>query len=277
MNIEIEAFGSLLKIDFCWKKVSDRLKKQCIWIVEEFEKKYSRFRENTFLYTLNKEKRAPLTKEFREILEIAIKVSLETENYFDITLLPILENNWYGIESMTQKENTGMNFIEMKDGYIILKNEVQIDLWWIGKGYIIDKIDEILQKKLDTYIINFWWDIKVQWIHCIGLEDPLNDKKIIGKIWIEDESICASSGRKRTFNSGHHIINPYNKKSPEDKIIVYTKHKKAVYADTYATALFAGPLEKSLHLLENLSSLEWLVIDKNGGIYKSDWFDCSLF
>lgn len=247
-------------------------------MVEEFEKKYSRFREDTFLYSLNKKKQIEADSEFLELLKISKEVSFNTENYFDITLLPILENNWYGIESKTQKENTGMSYIDIKESFVFLKNDIQIDLWGIGKWYIIDKIDRFLEEQdFEKYIINFWWDIKVKWLHCIGLEDPFDHTRVIGEIWAKNESICASSGKKRSFRWQHHIIDPYNRKSPEDKIIVYTKHKKTVYADTYATALYASPLEKSLQFLEKLDGLEWLIIDKKGGIYKSDGFDCHLF
>jgi thiamine biosynthesis lipoprotein ApbE len=62
-------------------------------MVEEFEKKYSRFREDTFLYSLNKKKQIEADSEFLELLKISKEVSFNTENYFDITLLPILENN----------------------------------------------------------------------------------------------------------------------------------------------------------------------------------------
>ena len=157
-----------------------------------------------------------------------------------------------------------------------MHNGVCIDLWAVWKWYMIDKIYNRLEKYSEKFIVNFGWDLRVKWKHIIGLEDPLNSKKVIWKIHIDSLSFACSSGNKRKFWANHHLINPKNKQSENNKIAVYTTHRLASFSDIFATALFISPLEKSIEILRKTKGLEWFIISKSGDIYKSKWFTSLL-
>lgn len=274
MKFNRELCGSRLEIliDDQWE-FSDLIQ-ECfdIWIV--FENKYSRFISWNFLSELNKNKTSQIDKEFLSIIQLCLKISHITDWYFDITIQPILENLGYWIE---KNENINYNIwyknIVISDNNIELKNNISIDLGSVWKWYIVDKIYNLLDSKLNTFSINFWWDIRVKWIKEISLEDPNDSNKIIWKIDINNLSISSSSWNKRIFWKSHHLINPKNKTSQNNIDIVYISHKLGVMSDILATALYVTPLEKSIDILASIQWLEWMIISQDWKIYKSNWFD----
>ncbi|MDD2908000.1 MAG: FAD:protein FMN transferase [Candidatus Gracilibacteria bacterium] len=271
-----DLFGSRLDITIYSEKINEEIIENCFEEAIKFEKKYSRFIKGNYLYNLNKEKSSQIDGELFSIIELCKKVSDLTNGYFDITILPFLENIGYGIEKEKQDENIGYKNIEIINDYIYLKNGVSIDLGAVGKGYIIDKIYNIISKNYDNFIINFGGDIRVKGKHTIYLEDPLDDKKIIGEIELENISIASSSPNKRKTIKGHHLINPKNKNSQSDKLALFVTHRLSSFSDIFSTALFVTPLEESIKVLGKINGLEGLIIDKNGSIYKSNNFNCKL-
>ena len=277
MIFEKEAFGSLLQIDTFQQNIPNDRIKLCFDTVSLFEQNYSRFIPDNYLNKFNRNWWGKLTDEFKYLIKLAQKVWEDTNGYFDITLLPVLENNGYGIEKENLKVITWMNFIYLDENLCKLHHWVQIDLGGIGKWYMIDVLFWLLDEYLDTFIINFGGDIRVKWSHIIWLEDPFDTTKIIGEVSIENISLCGSSGQKRKIKNGHHIINPKTKQSQSDKIAVFCSHEKTIYSDTYATALFAAPLDESIKILNKSPWLEALIIASNGNIFKSHGFKASLY
>lgn len=215
--------------------------------------------------------------EFIELLNLSRQVSESSFWYFDVTVCSRLESIGYGKFWREDNSNVTWRDIEIHGNYIELKNGAKIDFGWIGKGYMIDILFDILNPSFSEFIINFGWDIRVKWSHPIGLEDPCESSKIIGEILLKNASLCASSWQKRRFWDYHHLINPKTKDSPNEILTVFTYHSSACLADMYATALFVAPLETSLVILENASWLEGLIITSKWDIYQSNGFECRLF
>lgn len=274
MKSTLELCGSRLEIliDDQWE-FSDLIQ-ECFKIWIDFENKYSRFISWNFLSELNKNKISKIDKEFLSIIQLCLKTSHITDWYFDITVQPILENLGYWIE---KNENINYNIwyknIIISDTSIELKNNISIDLWSVWKWYIVDKIYNVLDSKVDKFSINFWWDIRVKSEQEVKLEDPNDTEKIIWEVTLINSSISSSSWNKRIFWKSHHLIDPKNKISQNNIEIVYITHKLAIFSDIFATALFVSPLDKSLDILASIKWLEWMIITKAWKIYKSKWFD----
>jgi len=276
MKYSKKFFGSILYITINSEKINEELINKCFSETEKFENTYSRFIKWNFLYNLNKNKSSQISWELLSIINLCNKVSEITDWYFDITILPLLENMWYWIEKDKIKENIWYKNIIVKGNIINLNNWVSIDIWAVWKWYIVDKIYNILKKTYSDFIINFGWDIKVKWNHKILLEDPKNDKKTIWNIELENLSIASSSWNKRKTQKWHHLINPKNKNSQNDKIAIYLTHKLSSFSDIFSTALFVTPLEKSLKILNNTPWLEWMIISSDWKIHKTQNFNSNL-
>ena len=102
---------------------------------------------------------------------------------------------------------------------------------------------------------------------------PLDDKKYIGFLKLNNNSLSSSSWNKRIFWKSHHLINPKNKTSENKIQAVYIQHKLTVFSDIFATALYVTPIDKSVEILSSIWWLEWMIIDTDWNIYKSKWFD----
>lgn len=268
---------SKLIIDIKDNKVDNNIIDLCFKNTEIFENTYSRFIKGNFLYNLNKYKKSDIDWDFYTMVNLAINTSKLTEWYFDITIWPILEQMWYWKKNVFSYNNIWYKNILLTKSNIILNNNISIDLWSLWKWYILDKINSILSKYYNNYIINFGWDIICKWKYNIWLENPKNISKIIWTVEMKNISISSSSWLKRTFNNNHHLINPYNKQSENNKLAIYVTHKLAVFSDIFSTALFVAPLKISLTILNNTPGLEWLIIDNDWKYYKSKGFDCSIF
>ena len=271
--------------DFFWSKLniiidSKNEKKElidnCFLETKKFEKKYSRFIKWNYLYNLNKNKSSKIDLELLSILNLCEKVSKLTTWFFDITILPLLENMGYWINNWDLEENIWYENIKINWENLILKNGVSIDIWAVWKWYMIDKLYNMLDSYYDSFIIDFGWDIKVKWKKTIYLEDPMDDKKVIWSIELENLSIASSSWNKRKTSLWHHLINAKNKKPQDDKLAIYLTHKLSSFSDIFSTALFVCPLEKSIDILNKIKWLEWLIISKDWDIYKSKNFNCKL-
>ncbi len=277
MKYSRNLFWSRLDITIISNEINENIIEKCFFETQSFENKYSRFIKWNYLYNLNKEKSSQIDWELFSIIELCNKVSKITKWYFDITILPILENIWYWIETEKMENSIWYENIVIENWKILLHNNVSIDLWSVWKWYIVDKIFNILDKYYSEFIINFGWDIKVKWKHKILLEDPYDEKKYIWEILLENNSISSSSPFKRKTNKWHHLINPKNSNSQDDKIAIFVLHKLSSFSDIFSTALFVTPLEESIKILWNINWLEWLIISKKWEIFKSKNFNCELF
>ena len=273
-----ELLGTRLTVEFThaneWQQ---ELFGRAVKRIREFENTYSRFLSWNFLEKLNREKKAPLNSEFRMLLELAKKVSLLSQGYFDITIRPFLENRGYGIEKNMLEEVYGSQYIELIKTEVLLHHGVSLDVWAIGKGYMIDTLYNIFSEQESDFIIDFGGDIRVKWSQTIELEDPYEIGKSIGNIEITNRAIAASSGAKRKFGKSHHLINPKNPDAQGEIVDVYTMHRLALFADTFSTALFVSPVDIALKMMRETKWLSACIILRDGTIHKNADFNAQFY
>lgn len=277
MKFSKEWFGSRLDITINDKDIDASDIELCFSIMSDFEKKYSRFIKDNFLYKLNHSKSSPINDELFQMINICQKLSELTHGNFDITVLPLLENAWYWIHKNKLIEDIGYKNIILEKDYIELKNNISIDLWSIWKGYIVDRIYNLLSERYVDFIVNFGWDIRVKWTKKILLEDPRNEEKALWEIEISNISIASSSWEKRKTHTWNHLIKPSTKTSTSEILTLFVTHKLCSFADSFATALYVSPLSMSLEILNNTPWLEWMIITKSWEIYKSKGFSAQLY
>lgn len=268
-----ELMWSVLNITIYDNDIDLEVIENCFFETEKFEKKYSRFLEDSYLSLLNKNKSSQeIPWELLSILKLSNKVSQISNWYFDITILPFLENIWYWINKEEMKEVYWYKNIVINDNNIKLENWVSIDIWSVWKWYIVDKIYNILNEKYNEFVIDFWWDIRIKWKQKIYLEDPLQLSKNIWYIELENNSIASSASNRRKTKKWWHLINP-KKNITDDKLAVYTIHKLASFSDILSTALYVSPIEVALDMVKKSKWLEAMIIMKNWKIYKTNWFN----
>lgn len=259
-TIEFEGIGTVWKIKIWDKKVEKDIENIIKNIVTEFNDHYSRFKNDSLVSKLNNERQlssAPL--ELLEMLTISEQYKELTGGVFDI----LTETN-----QVSQGYDQNYSFIPKKhtqesDSQIIVNNNTvsiigsrRIDLGGIGKGYVIDKVAKALQKNgVRYFLINAGGDMygtsNYQKNITLFLQHPTDRESFIGKVSINNQSLCASSPHLRSWKHGGkkytHIIDPLNPEK-EIKNSCFVVSSSAVDADILATIGTILPFKKILNI-----------------------------
>jgi thiamine biosynthesis lipoprotein len=143
--IKKELFGS--EISFILDEVDETISGD---IVEEafeeglrLQKIFNFYDEKSELSLLNRKRKLSVSDELLEVLKMALEMGKRTRGKYDITLGKQFRQRKLGSE--VEKINCSYKDVKIKGNNVELMNEdVLIDLGSIAKGYITDKMAEIL-------------------------------------------------------------------------------------------------------------------------------------
>jgi thiamine biosynthesis lipoprotein len=246
-----------------------------------FENLYSRFKKDSLITKINEQRfldNPP--EELVEMINFSFQIAELTNNTFNLCVGDKLENLGYN-SSLTfveapnsSKELIPMNqIIKIFDNDIYLTQNYNLDLGGIGKGYLVDKLSQILINKfgIKYFLINGGGDIFVTSDNEdpveINLQNPLNESEYLGSIFLKNQSICGSSPHKRKWKSKDnskeysHIIDPKEENRFNSSFVV---GNSATLCDTLATCLCIDE-----DLLSEFPHVDYLVLNKNGEIIKN--------
>lgn len=137
--------------------------------------------------------------------------------------------------------------IEYDEDSMTLHCPVLLDFGAAGKGYLVDRVAEIVERAgIDEYVIDAGGDMvqKGRERIVVGLENPFNRSEVVGTIGVHNQSLCASSGSRRVWGKYHHIVHPTTLESPRDIVATWVLARDTMTADGLATALFFVPAAK---------------------------------
>jgi FAD:protein FMN transferase len=174
-------------------------------VISNFEKKYSRFRPESLLSQLNRERAIAYDHDLVAMLALAKDASSVSGGVFDVFIQEFLQEKGYGQKTTSYSSSKGDSYYEEKDGKLFLMGSKSIDLGGIGKGYLIDKIATYLRDvwKIEQFLINGGGDIYVT--HKGGepvelfLQHPLQKDKVLGSVLVKNRAFCSSSSYVRAW------------------------------------------------------------------------------
>jgi FAD:protein FMN transferase len=150
-----------------------------------------------------------------------------------------------------------------------------LDLWWIGKWYLVDCLGKnLLEAWYTNRIVNFGGDILVHGSpeanrsFCIAIDNPLDPGNEYGTLELSRGSLCTSWSYKRTWKyneqTHHHIIDPYTWGNQRSIVSASVLSDDTVTSDGFATAVMTcATVEEWITLLET-HWLDGLLIDQSG-------------
>ena len=259
-----------------------------------YEKIFSAADEDSELYRLNH--RTGCTFEASDELAGLIKDALEmcrrTDGAFDITILPA-KSLWdfgCGEGELPEREDLE-NALELVDWEKVTvegntvtfpDDMMQIDLGACAKGYIADRLADLLREKgVESAVINLGGNVL-----CVG-EKPKNRDFIVGirkpngssertaaDLKIRNASVVTSGTYERFVTVGdikyHHILNPATGFPFETDIMSATVIcKSSEQADMLSTACICLGSSEAIKLIDSTEGVEAVLIDNHGKLIKS--------
>ena len=154
-----------------------------------------------------------------------------------------------------------------------------ITLDGIAKGYIVDKMAEVLKRRrVKNYLINAGGDIrtagtkekKQPW--TVAVQDPTKHGDFPDVLQLKSAGVATSGSyeiyfdREKTF---HHIVNTSTGRSPDVNSSVSVVAPSSMAADALATGIFVMDPETGIEFIDKFPRCACFIIDKDGRHHRS--------
>lgn len=252
--------------------------------IEVFDKKYSRFRNDSFIIEMSRTPgkyilppdSKPMFDLYQKLYELSgglvtpLIGNLLSDAGYDAT---------YSLEEKTLLPSPlWEDTLLYKFPDLLIRKPVILDLGACGKGYLIDIVGELLEKEgIVNYCIDAGGDIRQRTTTGtpirVGLEHPDDTTQAIGVINLQNKSVCGSAGNRRAWGKFHHIMNPKTMESEMRIKAVWVIADTTLLADGLSTALFFVDGKK----LQQEFDFEYLLVFPDMSIEKSENFPGELF
>lgn len=306
-KVEKSSQNDIMSTDFYLYASSDTLSSEeinldletCINQAKDFESRFSRFiRANELENFNNSEGVFEVSQDLHSMLVQAKKFHDYTHGLFDISILPILQNEGYNVSktlgfvgnnSNRKKNNTYINRPTMNkltlagESLKVTKPlELKIDLGGIGKGYLVEKLAKVLKLKYKDFCISAGGDMYIGGVDtnkgynywAIELENPKDSlKEPVATLLLTNTGVATSGVNKRNWildgQRKNHIINPKTLKSVENEVMTVTVvHESTSFCDIMAKSLLLMGIANGLAFCRD-NFLSAVFIDKQGNNYLS--------
>jgi thiamine biosynthesis lipoprotein len=284
-QFKFEAIGTHWTVDIAKELSSSEealLLNKIMQRIAEFDKTYSRFREDSLVTKISKEAgKYELPEDAEKMLSVYKKVYDITNGQVTPLIGNALSNLGYDAQYSFQKKDVEKvlkweEVIDWCNPVLNIKSPVLLDFGAGGKGYLVDIVSELLEGEgIDEYCVDAGGDMRQKGSVTlkVGLEHPEDISSVIGAIDIRNQSLCGSAGNWRAWADYNHIINPNTLSSPKEVLAVWTLADETMLADILTTALsFVSPEE-----LKKYFSFEYLVFYSDHTIKKSSGFSAEIF
>jgi len=227
-----------------------------------------------------------------EVLSKAVEFSQSFRGCFDVTIAPLVSLWKSGQEALAQPDEWSIkrvlplvNFrdlvLDPREITAGLRNAGQsVDLGGIGKGFVGDKIVEVLESfGISSAYSNLGGNVVTvgakpdgsPW--HIGIQHPRQQNGLIGSVSVLGETVVTSGDYQRCFVDSrgkrhHHILDPMTGYPAESGLIsVSIVADRSVTADPLSTIVFVAGMEKGLSFLRGFPQTEAILVDSDLHIY----------
>jgi thiamine biosynthesis lipoprotein len=190
----------------------------------------------------------PIGRDLMQILLLAREVSEITDGAFDITF------------PSPDKKATYRDVIVLPAfSLAYLKNRgVKIAVSGIAKGYIVDRISDVLKKEgFQKFLVNAG-DIYASGRWEVGIRDPKDPNRAIRRLSVKNQAVSTSG----LYERGAHIIDPKTRRPVLASIKSVTiVAKSSAMADALATGAFVLGKDRIKSLSEKLPEIQILIVE----------------
>ena len=228
------------------------------------------------------------------IIKTAQKAALETDGAFDITMKPLVDlwktaraektiPSKSAIQAARRKVGYQAMILDEREKTILLKKKgAQIDLGGIAKGYLLDRIREMITENgFGNGIINLGGTVcSIGEERNIGIRNPFtpmngqSQQNIMMEVSTVGEDIVTSGVYEQFTNMHgklyHHILDPHTGFPTDNALISVTLiGKNGAELDALATACFVLGLEEANQLIRK-KQIKGIFVLQDGKVFYSE-------
>lgn len=273
---------------------------RCFELCREYELVFSRTDERSELYALNRDGSAAVSDELLEVISLARDYAELSGGAFDFTLGGASE--LYGFSSDSPRapseeelgeamKHAGWEKVRIEGNVVTLTDPgAVIDLGAIAKGYIADRVAELLiESGRESAIINLGGNVLCLGSRpdgsdfAVGLQYPFEDvSKTIANVSVSDMSVVTSGIYQRCFEQDgvfyHHILEPDTGRPCDNGLLaVSVVSPRSVDCDALSTACFVLGPDRGLELVDSLDGVYAVFVTEDYGLHYSNGFQEALF
>ena len=203
--------------------------------IEQLEARWSRFRETSEVSRLNEHRGQPVvvSADTFNLVRLATQACADTNGRYDPTVIDAIEGIGYDRDFRQVRANAariaplgqpapGCAAVRLDPGLqaVTLGAGVGFDPGGIGKGLAADLVvRELRRLGVAGAMVNLGGDVAADgtppdehgWI--VGIEDPRDPNRIVGRVTLESGGVCTSSRLRRRWlgvdgATLHHLIDP---------------------------------------------------------------------
>ncbi len=264
------------KLDAIDEQTAKNIVDECKKEIYRLEKLLSVTHKSSDVYKINHSntESVKVSDETALLLRTALSLSQQTDGAFDITVYPLMklygfDTKKYVVPSQSQinsvLKNVGYNNITISDdNYVSVKNDAQIDLGGIAKGYIAQVVLKKIESNQDvnSAIINFGGmvctvgksDKNDSGLFSIGIEYPDSQGSYFAVIY--GDGATTSGSYQRFFEQDskryHHIIDAKTGKPSDSSLSSVTiANLSDHFADGMSTAFFVMGVDKTIEFIKS--------------------------
>ncbi len=282
-------FDTVVTMTVYWP--DDAPLKQALQKCAYYESILSKTRDGSDVWKLNHAggERVKVSEDTRDILEKALEYSKLSEGRFDVTIEPCVALWDFTDGEAILPDATALaaaaakvdyTQIDINDDGVKLAAGQTIDLGAIAKGYIADRISDLLKEQgIESGILNFGGNVQTigdkpdgsQW--NVGVQDPKGIRQTsLAVVGVTDGAVVTSGIYERGFDLDgvryHHLLDPATGMPIQNDLAGVTIFVDDSFdGDALSTTLFALGREDGLRMAEELDGVEAVFINRDDEIF----------
>ncbi len=169
----------------------------------------------------------PIGKDLMQILLTAYEVSEKTDGAFDITFSS--KNKTATYQDVLALPGLSLAFLKKKN--------MQIGVSGIAKGYIVDRMSDVLRKNgFRKFLVNAG-DLYAEGSWSVGIRIPKSEaSEVLCTLPVHNQAVSTSG----LYERGNHIIDPHTRKPATEFQSVTVVAPTSIVADALAKGVFVG-------------------------------------
>ena len=263
----------------------------------------SPFNKESVITAVNENQDVQLDDMFKEVFNLAMDISKDTDGAFDITVAPLVNAWGFGFKNGSQPSShqvdsllqlVGYEKVSMVNGKVMKQDpRIMLDCSAIAKGYGTDRVARLLRSRgIQNYMVEIGGEVltsgvnpdRVPW--KIGVTKPTDDSLNIGHelqtvLNVTDKAMATSGNYRNYYFKGGkkfaHTVDPKTGYPVQHSILSATVlAKSCAVADAYATSFMVMGFDKARQVLERHSELMAYFIYSNQKGDMDVWYSPSL-